>query len=161
MLKNPVSQRKNAPGRLGVLCTEESGTSLVELAVVLPLLVLMLVILTDLGRAYYYAVSISSAAHAAAMYGVQNPSDVSGMISASSASAPDIASLSTSASYGCECFDGSSAIANCSTQPACSQNYVNFVAVTTSATFTPMIPYPGLPKSFTLQESARLRSGGD
>jgi hypothetical protein len=118
-------------------------------------------VLTDLGRAYYYAVNLTSAAHAAAVYGVQNPTDVNGMMSASSASAPGLPSLSTSVNYGCECYDGSSAIANCTTQPACNNNYVNFVAVTTTATYTPIIPYPGLPTSFTLTGTARLRSGGD
>jgi Flp pilus assembly protein TadG len=139
----------------------QSGTSLPETALVLPVLILMLTGLVDLGRAYYYAISVSSAAHAAAVYGVQNPTDVQGMMSAASASAPDISSLNTNASYGCECHDGTSAVADCSAPPSCSENYVNYVAVTTSATFQTIIPYPGLPSSFTLQGNARMRSGGD
>jgi hypothetical protein len=143
------------------LWAAEEGANLAELAIVLPLLILMLVVLIDLGRAYYYAVSLTSAAHAAAVYGTQNPTDTNGIVSAASANAPDLPSISTSVSYGCECYDGSSVISNCSTQPACSDNYVNFVAVTTSATYTPIIPYPGFPKSFALTGSAWLRSGGD
>jgi Flp pilus assembly protein TadG len=139
----------------------ESGTSLIETALVLPVLILMLVTLVNLGRAYYYAISVTSAAHAAAVYGVQNPTDVQGMMNAASASAPDIASLSTNVTYGCECYDGSSAVADCSAPPSCSENYVNYVAVTTSATFQTVVPYPGMPSSFTLTGSARLRSGGD
>ena len=45
----------------------QSGTSLPETALVLPVLILMLTGLVDLGRAYYYAISVSSAAHAAAV----------------------------------------------------------------------------------------------
>ena len=141
--------------------TGERGSSLVELALVLPLLLLILVVLVDLGRAYYYAISISSAAHAGAVYGIQNPTDVSGMEVAASSNASDISSLTTSASYGCECHDGSSVVASCSAPPSCAQNYVNYVTVTTKATFTPILPYPGMPSSFTLQQSARLRSAGD
>ena len=139
----------------------ESGSALVELALILQLLLLVLVVLVDLGRAYYYAISISSAAHAAAVYGLQNPTDVDGIKLAASSSASDITTLSTSVSYGCECHDGSSVVTNCSTPPSCSNNYVNFVSATTTATFKPLLPYPGMPTSFTLQRSARLRSGGD
>jgi len=139
----------------------ERGSSLVELALVLQLLLLLLVVMVDLGRAYYYAVSVSSAAHAAALYGLQNPTDQSGITLAAASSASDISSLSTSVSYGCECYDGSSVVANCSTPPSCSDNYVNFVTATTTATFQPLLPYPGIPSSFTLARSARLRSGGD
>ena len=139
----------------------EAGSALVELALVMQVLLLVMVVLVDLGRAYYYAVSISSASHAAALYGLQNPSDTSGMQSAASSSASDISSLSTSASYGCECHDGSSVVSNCSTPPSCGDNYVNFVSATTTATFKPLLPYPGIPSSFTLSRTARLRSGGD
>lgn len=152
---NAVARHVSACGK------RRDGASLPELALILPILVLVLVILTDLGRAYYYAISISSAAHAAAMYGVQNPTDVSGMESAASSSAPDITTLNTSASYGCECFDGSSAVASCSTVPSCSNNFVYYVAINTTATFKPIVPYPGLPQSFMLQANARLRSAGD
>lgn len=139
----------------------EQGSSLVELALVLQLLLLVLVVMVDLGRAYYYAISISSAAHAAAVYGLKNSTDVSGMELAASSSASDITTLSTSVSYGCECSDGSSVVLDCSTPPSCSNNYVNFVSATTTATFKPLLPYPGMPASFTLERSARLRSGGD
>jgi Flp pilus assembly protein TadG len=153
--------RTNPRERGRALLLHADGTSLVETALVLPILVFLLVALVDLGRAYYYAISVSSAAHAAAVYGVQNPSDVSGMKAAASASAPDISSLTASATYGCECYDGSSAVANCTAPPSCKDNYVNFVAVTTSATLQTIVPYPGLPSSFTLTGNARMRSGGD
>jgi Flp pilus assembly protein TadG len=157
--RNTAGRRLAARLRRSLAC--QSGTSLPEMALVLPVLILMLAGLVDLGRAYYYAISVSSAAHAAAVYGVQNPTDVEGMMNAASTSAPDISSLDTNASYGCECYDGSSVVADCSSPPSCSENYVNYVVVTTSATFQTIIPYPGLPSSFTLQGNARMRSGGD
>ena len=141
--------------------SREAGSGLVELALIMPLFLLVLVVLVDLGRAYYYAISISSAAHAAAVYGIRNPTDTSGIQSAASSSASDISSVTTSASYGCECHDGSSDVPQCSTAPSCSQNYVNYVSVTSTATFKPVLPYPGIPNSFTFSRTARLRSGGD
>jgi Flp pilus assembly protein TadG len=145
--------------RTSLFC--DRGTSLAETALVLPILILLLIVAIDLGRAYYYAIGVSSAAHAAAIYGVQNPTDVQGMVNAASASAPDITSLATSADYGCECSDGSSAVDQCSAPPSCSENYVNYVAITTSATYQTIVSYPGLPNSFSIVGSARLRSGGD
>src|SRR5580698_8571531 len=118
---------KDVASKLRHPLTHENGTSLIETALVLPVLILMLATLVNLGRAYYYAISVTSAAHAAAVYGVQNPTDVQGMMNAASASAPDIASLSTNVTYGCECYDGSSAVADCSAPPSCSENYVNYV----------------------------------
>ena len=147
--------------RIQASLVQHDGTSLAETALVLPVLIVLLVMAVDLGRAYYYAIGTSSAAHAAAIYGVQNPTDVQGMINAAAASAPDIASLNTSANFGCECSDGTSAVPNCSAPPSCGENYVNYVAVTTSATFQTILPYPGLPGSFTVVGNARLRSGGD
>ena len=159
MSLNRVSGNKRR--RYHLFRDDEKGSALVELALVMQLLLLLLVVLVDLGRAYYYAISISSASHAAALYGLQNPTDLNGIQSAAASSASDITSLSTSVSYGCECHDGSSVVADCSTPPSCSDNYVNFVSATTEVTFKPLLPYPGMPTSFTLARSARLRSGGD
>ena len=156
-----VSSSPNKSRHRSACRSGEAGSGLVELALIMPLFLLVLVVLVDLGRAYYYAISISSAAHAAAVYGIQNPTDTSGIQSAASSGASDISSLTTSASYGCECHDGSSDVPQCSTAPSCSENYVNYVSVTTTATFKPVLPYPGIPNSFTLSRSARLRSGGD
>jgi Flp pilus assembly protein TadG len=51
----------------------DSGQSLVELALALPLLLLLLLGLADFGRAFYYTTIISNAARAGAAYLSQNP----------------------------------------------------------------------------------------
>jgi Flp pilus assembly protein TadG len=137
------------------------GQSLLEAALVMPVLVLMLAVTVDLGRAYNLAIEVSSAAHAGAIYGVQNPSDTSGMVSAAKLEAPDIATLNATAAYGCECHDGTSAVSGCATPPTCAQNYVNYVNIQTSVVYVPIFPYPGLSNSLILTGSAFMRSGGD
>jgi hypothetical protein len=41
----------------------------------------------------------------------------------------------------------------------CTVNVVNYVQVTTSATYKTLMPWPGIPSSFSLQGMARLRAG--
>lgn len=53
---------------------DEAGQGLVEFALTLPILLLILLGIADLGRAFYYTVMISSAAREAAAYAATNPS---------------------------------------------------------------------------------------
>lgn len=141
----------------------ESGASLIELALVLPILFLLLLAAVDFGRAYYLAIEVSDAAHAGALYGSQNSTDTAGMQSAAVANASDVPNFTTSsvtASYGCECSDGSIPVATCSTTPSCgSMNVVDYVQVNTSTSYSAMLPYPGIPSSITLRGRARMRAG--
>jgi Flp pilus assembly protein TadG len=128
----------------------------------LPFLSFMLLAVIDLGRAYYMKVEVSNAAYTGALYGSQNPSDQAGMIAAATGDAPDVSGISalSPAHYGCECSDGSSASDTCPlVLTGCGVNAVNYVKVTTSATYKPIIPWPGLPATITLQGSAKMRAG--
>jgi Flp pilus assembly protein TadG len=125
----------------------------------LPFLTLLLLGVIDFGRAYYVNVEVSNAAYTGALYGTQNHSDTTGMQNAATGDAPDVAGITATATYGCECSDGSNVVASCSTQPTCSVNVVNYVQVTTSATYRTMFPWPGIPSSLALQGSAKLRAG--
>lgn len=136
----------------------EEGTSILEAALVLPVLLLMLVVAVDLGRAYYVAIEVASAAHAGALYGAQYPTDTNGMVAASKLDAFDVPTLSAAATYGCECSDGSSAVVACTTAPSCSFNVVNYAEVDTTMNYIPMLVYPGLPGSFALTGKSRMRA---
>ena len=63
----------------------EDGQSLVELALTIPLLLLMLMGMAELGQICYGAINVSNAAKAAAQYGAQDSStagDTAGMLAA-------------------------------------------------------------------------------
>jgi Flp pilus assembly protein TadG len=137
----------------------ERGASLVEFGLMLPFLTLLLLGVMDYGRALYVNVEVSNAAYTGALYGTQNYSDTTGMQNAALGDAPDITSITATAAYGCECSDGSNAVAGCSSQPTCSVNVVNYVQVTTAATYKPMFPWPGVPASIAMQGSAKFRAG--
>ena len=149
-----------AQGRspLAVLCPE-AGASLVEFALLLPFLCLLLLGVIDFGRAYYLGIEVRNAAHAGALYGTQNSTDITGMQNTALGDAQDVTGMTATATYGCECSDGSSVTPLCGTQPTCGVNSVNYVQVTTAATYRTLFPWPGIPSSVALQGSAKLRAG--
>jgi Flp pilus assembly protein TadG len=140
----------------------EQGASLLELAFVLPLFLVLLFGAIDFGRAYYLSMEIAGAAHAAVMYGAQNPTDTTGMQTAAQDDAPNVPNLSVgAAATGCECSDGTSYSASCSVKPLCSTNTeVIRVNITVSGTYKPLFPWPGIPSSMSLSSSASMRSAG-
>jgi Flp pilus assembly protein TadG len=141
---------------------ECEGSSFVELAIVLPIFLLMFVPAVDIGRALYAAIEVSSAAEAGAMYGVQNPGDIAGMESASQSGASNLAGVTATATYGCECSDGSSASALCTTTPTtCTYNYVTYIDVVATAPYVTTFKYPGLPSPMNITRETRMRVGGD
>lgn len=148
------------PLRPDILCGDE-GASLLELALTMPLLLLLLVAATDFGRAYYLAMEVAGAAHAGAEYGFQNPTDTTGIQAAAKDDAPDVPNLTVATpAYGCECSDGTSYSASCTATPSCLNNVVYTVKVTVSTTFKPLLPWPGIPSAFSLSNSATMRGGG-
>jgi Flp pilus assembly protein TadG len=136
----------------------ESGSSLVETAMVVPVLLLLLIGAVDFGRGYYSAIEVSSAAESGALYGVQFPSDTAGMVAAAKLDANELPSLQSAVTYGCECSDGTGVSANCGTEPTCNFNVVNYVEVDATATYVPILRYPGFPSPWVLKGTARMRS---
>ena len=55
------------------------GQSIIEFAITIPLLLIMLVFIFDLGRATFYYSSITNSAREGARYGIINPGDLSGI----------------------------------------------------------------------------------
>ena len=143
------------------ILSDSDGASFIELALVLPLFLMMLVPVVDLGRGFYAAIEVTSAAHAGAMYGVENPSDTDGMIQAAKAGASNLSDVTATAAYGCECSDGTSAVASCASTPTCTYNYVTYVDVTVTSPYRTVFAYPGLPSSMNITREFRLRAGGN
>jgi Flp pilus assembly protein TadG len=140
----------------------EHGASLVELALLMPLFLLLLLGTVDFSRALYLSMEIGGASHAAAIYGAQNPIDTTGMQNAAQNDAPNVPNLSVGTpTYGCECSDGTGYSANCSTTPTCTgTTEVYRVNVTVTATYKPLFPWPGVPSPMAFSSSASMRSGG-
>lgn len=145
----------------------DKGSALVELALILPLVLLLFMGIVDLGRAFYYSNTVARAAEAGALYGSQNPTDTTGMVDASDQAmstafggAPDMSGTNVTASYGCECSDGTGKSSACTATPSCvNMNTVYYVTVKANADFKPLIPWPGIPSLFNVSSTVTMRGG--
>jgi Flp pilus assembly protein TadG len=151
------------PARLRILGKDNHGASLIELALVTPMLVLLVFGAIDLGRGYYVYLELVNAAHAGAEYGSLHPSDTANIIKAATKSNEMNVSFATPlVTYGYECSDGSSYTAS-ATSLACTatatrdSKAVHRVQVNTSAVYTTFLPWSGIPSTFTLYGSATIR----
>ncbi|AFL90092.1 TadE-like protein [Terriglobus roseus DSM 18391] len=140
------------------LLREDCGSSVLEAALVMPALILVLIAAIDFGRAYVVGIQLASATHAAALYGSQTPTDLTGIASAVTLNAAGISGISTTATFGCECSDGSSAVASCAVGPLCTYNVLNYVDVVATTTYRPLLRYPGIPATIAMRSEARIRS---
>lgn len=137
---------------------EEDGQSLVELALTVPILLLLLLGAAELARVAYAAIEVSNAAEAAVRYGAQNSSTASPLnwpaIQATAATdAANLPLASVTPELVCGCSDESVSGQSCTgfTIANCPGSHpVETLTVTTTANFDPLIHIPGLPKSFTL-----------
>ncbi len=151
---------------------------MVELAVSIPLLMIVIAGAIDFGTACYVAIEVTSAARAGAQYGAQNATtmqDITGMIQAAKNEAQQIGTVCSrgktcwsgagstypQAAFGCECADGTVITPNNVTCSNCSagNHWVNYVTVTTQAIYYPMIPWPGISNSYTFNGYAKMRMG--
>lgn len=142
---------------------DERGSSVVETALLTPVFLFTLLAAVDFGQGFYVSNQIAFAAHAAALYGVQYPTDTSGITEAAASGSGSVAGMSITVKTGCECFDGTGASENCASTPPCAMNVVDYVDVQTQVTYVPILPYPGIPSSIPLSGHSRLRaahSGG-
>jgi hypothetical protein len=78
--------------------------------------------------------------------------------------APNVPNLSVQTpTYGCECADGSSYSASCAVTPTSCPNSLNViyrVNISVSATYTPILPWPGMNYNMKFTSNASMRSAG-
>jgi Flp pilus assembly protein TadG len=149
---------KNAEG-------SESGQALVELALAMPLLIVLLFGAAELGLVAFEAIELSNSARAAVQYGAQTPitaADTNGMLVAAEQDAYDLYSASGTTNFAaavsssCMCSNGSAA-ASCTIASCPTSQLEQVLTVQTSATFAPLVHLPSLPAQFTLHGYATQR----
>lgn len=136
------------------------GQSIVELALVLPVLMFLVLTGADFGRFCYVQIAVNGAARAGAQYASQSvvaAADSNGIVTAAKTDGSNIPSLTATTSQ-CTCAPGSFV-------PACPTNYCNvdaqatFVEVDTQAPFQTLVHYPGIPASLQLAGKAMMQVG--
>lgn len=144
----------------------QRGTALVELALAVPLLMLILVGLIEIGRFAYFGILVGNAARAGVQYGAQSlqkAEDVTGMENAALNDGQNVAGLTVASpapSTFCQCYNGTSSTAlSCSqsTCPLTGYHRIVYVQVTARGAFSALFRYPGLPAQFSVSRTAVMR----
>ncbi len=139
-----------------------AGTATLELALLLPLLLLIALGAVDFGRVFYMSVEVANAARAGVQYGAQSTAtslDYAGMVAAAKNDAPDLAGrMTATATRWCQCAGSGSTFA-CTASPCLVAPFVPeiYVQVNTQATFNTLVTYPGIPSTITLSKQAIMR----
>jgi Flp pilus assembly protein TadG len=139
----------------------DSGSALAEMAIVLPLLVLLLISLIEIGRFGDYTIRAGNAARAGVQYGAQNTitaEDFTGMQTAATHDAQSPALFTATASNFCTCADGSTS--TCAPTDCSASHMIEYVQVVTTGSLSSITNFPGLPASLrqiTVQGKAVMR----
>jgi Flp pilus assembly protein TadG len=136
----------------------EAGTAFIEFAVILPVLLLIVFGLVEVGRYAYFSIMVGNAARAGAQYGAQNMVTVRDASAIEQAAKNDASAitLNATASYSCACSDGTTS--TCSATDCTSSHRLTYVLVTTSGTFDSLLHFPGVPSSITVTSTAVMRA---
>ena len=124
------------------------GQSIAEFAILLPTLVMILAVAADFGRALTAYIAISSGAREGAAYGMQSTVQATDVDGIEAAVRADIGSGGSI--WGTDVGINVPALANDA------QGYKQ-VEVTVSYSFAPFIPIPGLPSTFDLDRTVKMR----
>jgi Flp pilus assembly protein TadG len=133
---------------------KQRGQAMIELAIALPILLLLTIGVIEFGRVAYYSIEVSDAARAGAQYGSQSLADAANTANITQAAlndAPDIAATLTvnpPPGQSCVC-PGSGSVAGACPAAGCPYPLV-YLTVTTSYTLNTLFQYPGIPTSFNL-----------
>ena len=164
------SNRECDSGNRGIL-RSQSGQSLVEVALLTPILLALLVGGIEFGRYAYLSILVGNAARAGAAYGAQSlPQSVDTADIQTAAdndfqnNGQNINSLTVTSTTSCGCDNGGtltsatcSVTANTSAGTCAAGHWVVMVQVTASGTFNSLFSYPGIPKSISVSRTATLR----
>ncbi|MDQ6942276.1 MAG: pilus assembly protein [Candidatus Eremiobacteraeota bacterium] len=126
----------------------DGGSALAEIVIVLPLLVLLLLGLIEVGRYGNYTIAVGNAARAGVQYGAQNTitaDDSTGMQNSAAADAQNVPNFHAIASHYCECADGTTS--NCLATDCAASHRIVYVQVLTDATVPSLTNYAFLPAS--------------
>lgn len=162
----------------------QSGQSLVEVALLTPLLLALLIGGIELGRYAYIAILVGNAARAGTAYGAQSlvlSVDTAGIQAAADndyqnngqkvcnpTGKPPVTTscLTVTSATSCGCDNGGTITsANCSTSvdptagSCVAGTWVVMVSVTASGTFNSLFNFPGIPSSITVSRTSTMRVG--
>jgi Flp pilus assembly protein TadG len=166
-----VGRRKSNYGDEELKRESERGQSLLEVALITPLLLVLALGVIEVGRYAYIAILVGNAARAGAAYGAQSlpqSVDTTGIETAADndfqSNGQTVSSLAVTSSTSCGCDSaGTIAAAGCATATnptagTCTAgHWVVMVSVTASGTFNSLFNFPGIPTSMSVSRTSTIR----
>ena len=143
----------------------QSGQSLVELAIMLPFLLVVALGVIEMGRFMYIGILVGNAARAGAAYATESlvtSVDTTGTTTAArndfASNGQIAANLNVSSTVSCGCDSGgtitTAACVGVGAGTCAAGLWLVTVTVTTSGTFNSLFNYPGIPSSITVSRAA-------
>ena len=182
MSPSPAMPNKSAKrnrrwnGRRRGILRSQSGQSLVEVALLTPLLLAMVLGAIEIGRYAYISILVGNAAHAGALYGAQSLSNSVSPTNITLAAQNDFqnngqqtGNLNVTSNDSCGCDNGgtltylgqlTSACLTIDPTTACTgsnNHWVVLVSVTASGKFQSLFSYPWIPSSITVTMTSTSR----
>lgn len=144
--------------RLQSLFRRQSGQALVEIAVTMPILLILLMGGAELARLAYASIEVTNAAKAAAQYGDQNSAyastDSNGMLIAAQQDARNLSGLKLNTSLAYQCSNAPGTLITVTNTSCTGYQIEQILTVTATSSFDPLIHLPGLPNTYTLTSTA-------
>jgi Flp pilus assembly protein TadG len=145
----------------------EAGGSLVEFALISPLLMAILFGMVDVGRWIFLDIEVTSAAHAGAQYGslsLANAGNAAAIQTAAQNDAPDFNTnlIVHSSTSSCWCPSAPGTVVSCQTypgNPCTSGTQIVLLQVNTQGTYTPWISFPPFTSNITIKGYAEIPTG--
>lgn len=141
----------------------ERGAALVELALTVPMLLVVLVGIADFARVFHYASGLTDAVRAGAQRGSQTVIwNAAAAQSSAQAASPTTQPYSVATpTRTCGCIDaagGNYAAAACTDSCPTGRHMIAFVTVTATKTFTATMSVGSFPPPITLTRTATMRA---
>ena len=161
---DPKAQASKTRGR-----RKQAGQSLLEVALMTPLLLAMIIGTIEFGRYIYIGILVGNAARAGAAFGAQNPGTAADAADIATAAKNDfqnngqaVSKLTVASSFACGCDNAGTVTAEACTGTGagtCSggAHWIITVTVEASGTFNSLFSFPGIPANLTLDRSCTLR----
>jgi Flp pilus assembly protein TadG len=134
----------------------EKGASIIEFAVMAPVLSFLLIGIIEVGRFMYFGVLAANAARAGVQWGAQNLStadNAAGMTYAAAQDGQNLSNWTITSSYFCT-LNGT--VTACATSSVPSGE-IYYVQVSATGSFYSLFQYPGIPRSVPVSGTAVMR----
>jgi len=137
----------------------QRGVALVEIAIMLPFLLLLAIGGIEIGRYANYANIAANAAHAGVQYGAQSlaaASDTTGMENAAKIDWGSATGFTATASHYCKCSDGTASTC-LSSDCQLPLHRILWVQVVVTGSLNSILSYPAVPRTFNISKTAIMR----